>query len=219
MSFEVMMTVIQKSKSKNSSRLVLLALANSADSNGCGEWPDAEYLRKWANCSKIVLDNSVEQLVASDELHLIPQADNPKSFKINLEQQVARKKPASKASSVAGKSIERPRNIIWDAVLGACGVNPMKLNTHEKARYGKVVKMLNENEATVQQIFERAKIFKLKFSYMQISPMVLASRWSELDPESNASLVSGESVPKSWDVIRRAMEEQNLNEENPKQIG
>ena len=79
--------------------------------------------------------------------------------------------------------------------------------------------MLNENGATVQQIFERAKIFKLKFSYMQISPMVLASRWSELDPESNASLVSGESVPKSWDVIRQAMEEQNLNEENPKQIG
>ena len=95
----------------------------------------------------------------------------------------------------------------------------MKLNSHEKARYGKVVKMLNENGATVQQIFERAKIFKIKFSYMQISPMLLVSRWSELDPESNSNLVSGDSVPKSWDVIRQAMEEQDLTNQEPKQIG
>jgi hypothetical protein len=219
MSFEVMAAVIQKSKSKNSQRLVLLALANSADINGCGDWPDSEFLKKWANCSKIVLENSIEQLVSSGELSLITKDNNPSKFKINIERENLRKKTTRPSNVSIEKSTTRPRNVIWDAVLAACGVNPMKLNSHEKARYGKVVKMLNENGATVQQIFERAKIFKIKFSYMQISPMLLVSRWSELDPESNSNLVSGDSVPKSWDVIRQAMEEQDLTNQEPKQIG
>ena len=57
----------------------------------------------------------------------------------------------------------KKRDEVWDAIMDACGVNTASLNSNERGRYNKAVKLLKESNATAQEIYMRVKVYRRKF--------------------------------------------------------
>jgi hypothetical protein len=97
---------------------------------------------------------------------------------------------------------------VWDAIMDACGVNDKTLNTNERGRYNKAVKLLKESGATSDEIYMRVRVYKRKFSGAAITPVAVANHWSELDP-ATVAIEEVTNLPKGWDAIKQAREERD----------
>lgn len=97
---------------------------------------------------------------------------------------------------------------VWDAVMEACGVNTATINSNERGRYNKAVKLLKESAATAEEIHTRAKVYRRKFKGAAITPVAVANHWSELDPNT-VPIEDVVTAPKGWSAIQQAREERN----------
>jgi len=100
----------------------------------------------------------------------------------------------------------KKRDEVWDAIMDACGVNTASLNSNERGRYNKAVKLLKESNATAQEIHMRVKVYKRKFKGAAITPIAVANHWSELDP-ATVAIEEVQNMPKGWDAIKQVREE------------
>jgi hypothetical protein len=100
---------------------------------------------------------------------------------------------------------------IWDAVMSACGVNPQTINSQERGRHNRAVKALKESGATAEQIYARAASYKVKFPNVAMTPIALASHWSELDGTVSSVQPQLPAVPKGWNAIKQAREQRNAS--------
>ena len=105
---------------------------------------------------------------------------------------------------------QRKRDAIWDALMEVCGVNTSTINSNERGRYGRAVKLLKESEATADEIHARAKLYRRKFPGASMTAMAIANHWSELDP-ATMPVEETTAIPKGWDAIKQAREERNGN--------
>ncbi|MBO92358.1 MAG: hypothetical protein CMM27_10630 [Rhodospirillaceae bacterium] len=101
---------------------------------------------------------------------------------------------------------KRKQDLVWDSIMEACGVNSTKLNSNERGRYNKAVKLLKESGATPAEIHARVQVYRRKFKGAACTPIAVANHWSELDPNT-VPLEEVHSVPKGFDAIRQAREE------------
>ena len=99
----------------------------------------------------------------------------------------------------------KKRDEVWDAVLDACGVNASKINSNERGRYNKAVKLLKESGATGAEIYSRVEVYRRKFSGAAVTPVAIANHWSELDP-ATVKVEDVVTAPKGWDAIKQARE-------------
>ena len=99
----------------------------------------------------------------------------------------------------------KKRDEVWDAVLDACGVNASKINSNERGRYNKAVKLLKESGATGDEIYSRVEVYRRKFSGAAVTPVAIANHWSELDP-ATVKIEDVVTAPKGWDAIKQARE-------------
>ena len=97
---------------------------------------------------------------------------------------------------------------VWDAAMEACGVNAATINSNERGRYNKAVKLLKESAATAEEIHTRVKVYRRKFKGAALTPMALANHWSELDP-ATVKVEDVVTAPKGWSAIQQAREERN----------
>jgi hypothetical protein len=112
---------------------------------------------------------------------------------------------STEIESRARKLGVRKRDEVWDAIMEACGVNTATINSNERGRYNKAVKLLKESGATGAQIHTRVQVYRRKFKGASVTPVAIANHWSELDP-ATVKVEDVVSAPKGWDAIRQARE-------------
>lgn len=207
MSIKIMDWVFENSKAQGIERLILLVIADHCNSEGEHAFPRISVIAKRANVSERTVKRKLQDLVELGELKVVKRHGTSNLYKI-----VTRKNKTSSNEIVpiepkVQKSKKRERNPIWDTLLEVCGVNPNKVNSNEASRYGRMVRILNESDATPEDIRVRAEIYKQKFSYATMTPTALVNRWSECDPASQPMNGLNGVVPKGWNAIKAAREQ------------
>ena len=99
----------------------------------------------------------------------------------------------------------KKRDEVWDAIMEACGVNTATINSNERGRYNKAVKLLKESGATGPEIHARVQVYRRKFSGAAVTPVAVANHWSELDP-ATVKVEDVVTAPKGWSAISQARE-------------
>ena len=89
-------------------------------------------------------------------------------------------------------------------------MSPDDVNSSEASRYGKLVKILNESNATPEEIFARAKAYHQKFPQATLTPTALVNRWSECDPSRIEMNGLKGVVPQGWNAIKAAREQREI---------
>lgn len=74
----------------------------------------------------------------------------------------------------------KPRDLLFDKLVEACGLNLAKMTKNERGKLNKAVGMLREVEATPEQITDNAKAYAKKFgSECELTPLGLANNWAQ----------------------------------------
>ena len=109
---------------------------------------------------------------------------------------------------------EKKRDTVWDAIMEACGVNVATINSNERGRYNKAVKLLKESGATAHDIHTRVQVYRRKFKGAAVTPVAVANHWSELDP-ATVKVEDVVAAPKGWDAIKQVREERDKENTSP----
>ena len=81
---------------------------------------------------------------------------------------------------------------LWRPLIDICGYDPTK-NTEMIGAWRVGIKQLNERNATPEQLWEKAKLYKQRFPNAELTPKALAKWWEALDtqqPNSTAYAVT-----------------------------
>lgn len=211
MSIEVMSWVWKKSQATGTDKFVLLAIADNAWDDGSNAWPSVATISRKTGLSTRTVQRCIQNLHDIGELQTIDRPGHSNLYRVVMgESEVAQKpKPKPKITSKS-KDIELKKvDEIWDAVMIACGVNAQTINSQERGRHNRAVKALKESGATVDQIYARAGSYKAKFPNVAMTPIALASHWSELDGAVCQIESQVPAVPKGWNAIKQAREQRN----------
>lgn len=218
MSIKIMDWVFENSKSQGLERLILLVIADHCNSEGEDAFPRISVIAKRANVSERTVKRRLQDLVALGELEVVKRSGTSNLYRINV-QQSGNKETNEPTESKPRKSrtpAKRERNPIWDTLLIVCGVDPNKVNSSEASRYGRMVRVLNECNATPEEIEARAHVYRHKFPNATLTPTALVNRWSECDPQSNAATALKGIVPVGWNAIKAARETREIQSSIPK---
>lgn len=212
MSIKIMDWVFENSKSQGLERLILLVIADHCNSEGEDAFPRISVIAKRANVSERTVKRRLQDLVALGELEVVKRSGTSNLYRINVHQ-TANKETNESAESRPRKSrtpAKRERNPIWDSLLIVCGVDPNKVNSSEASRYGRMVRILNECNATPEEIQVRAHVYRQKFPNATLTPTALVNRWSECDPQMNSGTALKGVVPVGWNAIKAARESREV---------
>lgn len=215
MAIKIMDWVFDNSKAQGIERLILLVIADHCNVEGENAFPRISVIARRANVSERTVRRRISDLVALGELKVIERPGTSNLYKIIIPgldsesetpvmQEVEEQQPKKK------KRAARERNPIWDALLIACNVNPDNVNESEAGRYGKLVKVLKNSDATPEEIFARAQTYKHKFPRATLTPTALVNRWSECDPSRVEMNGLQGVVPQGWNAIKAAREQREI---------
>lgn len=216
-SIKIMDWVFEKSKSQGLERLILLVIADHCNSDGEHAFPRISVIARRANVSERTVTRKIQELVAKGELSVVKRQGTSNLYKIvtsvDVDIQPESKKIAVKKTD---SNILSKRNIIWDTLLLVCNVNPDNVNSSEAGRYGRMVKVLKESNATPEEITARAQTYKQKFPMATLTPTALVNRWSECDPARQEMGNLKGVVPQGWNAIKAAREQREVQGEKSK---
>lgn len=214
MAIKVMDWVFDNSKAQGIERLILLVIADHCNVEGENAFPRVSVIARRANVTERTVRRRINDLVALGELQVIQRPGTSNLYKIVIPGLNADDEPVQqKQEEVKPKSkkrAQRERNPIWDALLTACNVSPDNVNENEASRYGKLVKVLKNSDATPEEIFARAQTYKYKFPKATLTPTALVNRWSECDPSRVEMNGLKGVVPQGWNAIKAAREQREL---------
>jgi len=207
MSIEVMSWVWKKSKATGTDKFVLLAIADNAWDDGSNAWPSINTISRKTGLSTRTVQRCIQNLHDLGELNTIDRPGHSNLYRVIMSEQDSKpvKKIAKKQSSALAL-VEPKKDEVWDAVMLACGVNPSTINSQERGRHNRAVKALKESGATPEQIQSRASAYRVKFPNVALTPIALASHWSELDSGVATPQTLVKDVPKGWNAIKQARE-------------
>jgi DNA-binding Lrp family transcriptional regulator len=212
MSIKIMDWVFENSKAQGLERLILLVIADHCNSEGEDAFPRISVIARRANVSERTVTRRLKDLVELGELEIINRQGTSNLYRIKFQQNEAKETSGTAAtkSRKPRATQKRERNPIWDTLLIVCGVDPDKVNSSEASRYGRMVRVLNECNATPDDIRIRAAIYQRKFPNATLTPTALVNRWSECDPGTNAATSMKGVVPSGWNAIRAARETREI---------
>ncbi len=212
--------VFEKSKAQGLERLILLVIADHCNSEGEDAFPRISVIARRANVSERTVTRKIQDLVSMGELSVIKRQGTSSLYRIVTSTNSVDEKPSTENQSTKKPSkqqSERKRNPIWDALLTACNVNPDNVNSSEASRYGRMVRVLKESNATPDDIFARAQAYRQKFPQATLTPTALVNRWSECDPSRLDMNGLKGVVPQGWNAIKAAREQREIT--SPKVMG
>jgi biotin operon repressor len=128
--------------------------------------------------------------------------------------QALTKEPLSNRNTTAIEPRAKKRDEVWDAIMEACGVNTATINSNERGRYNKAVKLLKESGATGAQIHTRVQVYRRKFKGASVTPVAIANHWSELDP-ATVPVEDVTTAPKGWDAIKQVRDKRQQESDSP----
>lgn len=211
MSIEVMSWVWKKSVATGTDKFVLLAIADNAWDDGSNAWPSINTISRKTGLSIRTVQRCIQNLHDLGELQTMDRPGHSNLYRVIMGDKESPKTQKSTALVKPKKEVEKKVDEVWDAVMAACSVNATTINSQERGRHNRAVKALKESGATAEEIYARAERYKQKFPKVPMTPIALASHWSELDSsveivESNAPV-----VPKGWSAIQEARKQRNAS--------
>ena len=220
MSVYCMARVFNKSKATGVDRFVLLSIADNAWDNGTNAWPSIARICHKTGLGRRTVQRSINNLIAIGELarherpghssmfEVLITDDWPDNVFIEPKSEVAEKAP-KKAAKTKTTDVEvfkekKPtkEDPVWTAMLDVCGINPATINAQERSKFNGCRKRLKESNATADDVYIRAQVYRRKFENAALTPTALVSHWSSLDPEF--VITQAPQVPKGWDAIAEA---------------
>lgn len=217
MAIKVMDWVFENSKAQGIERLILLVIADHCNSEGEHAFPRISVIARRANVSERTVKRRLADLVALGELEVVKRHGTSSLYKIVFSGNETTSSEVEPITTPKKTRKPRERNVIWDTLLDVCGVNPDNVNSSEASRYGRMVRVLNECNATPEEIRARAAVYQRKFPQATMTPSALVNRWSECDPTSQPMNGLSGIVPKGWNAIKQAREQRMI--ETPQPIG
>lgn len=108
---------------------------------------------------------------------------------VSLEKRREEKKEqvhaAPRKVRVATPRIERPRDLLWDALVTAMGRTPE--TEMERGKWNAALKQIRVAGAGPEDIIGRAKAYRQEWPEMELTPFGLASHWSRFNGKGQAS--------------------------------
>jgi len=151
----------------------------------------------------------------SDHAPRSPVTKQPSQALTKQPGQALTKEPSCNRTTTALEpKREKERDKVWDAIMEACGVNTATINSNERGRYNKAVKLLKESGATAHEIHTRVGVYRRKFKGAAVTPVAIANHWSELDP-ATVPVEDVVATPKGWSAIKEVREERNKENDSP----
>ena len=202
--------VFENSKAQGIERLILLVIADHCNSDGEHAFPRISVIARRANVSERTVQRKLSDLVSLGELEIVKRQGTSSLYKIVTPLGIVSSTDSTSVNKEKKTAKIKQRNLVWDALLEVCGVNPDKVNSSEASRYGRMVKLLNECHATPEEIRVRAAVYQRKFPQVNMTPSALVNRWSECDPASQPLNGLNGVVPKGWNAIKAAREQREI---------
>jgi len=141
---------------------------------GWQQWND-EHARELANAQK----SRKRREKTPDNARTSPghSPDNPSTeYEYEYEGEVT---PLA-AAAAAAQPRTRPRDLLWEAVLDVCGVDPAALTSAFRGGANRAVKELRDAGATPEQVRDRAAEYRRRFDTAALTPTALAKHWPTL---------------------------------------
>jgi DNA-binding transcriptional regulator YhcF (GntR family) len=211
MSIEVMSWVWKKSTATGTDKFVLLAIADNAWDDGSNAWPSVNTISRKTGLSVRTVQRCIQNLHDLGELQTMDRPGHSNLYRVIMSEKESAKAVKPTAVVKVKNTTEKKVDEVWDALMSACGVNAATVNSQERGRHNRAVKALKESGATVDEIFARAERYRNKFPKVPMTPIALASHWSELDSSVAGVEPSAPVVPKGWDAIKQAREQRNAS--------
>ena len=151
----------------------------------------------------------------SDHAPRSPVTTQPSQALTKQPSQALTKEPSyTRPTTALEPKREKERDKVWDAIMEACGVNTATLNSNERGRYNKAVKLLKESNATAHEIHTRVAVYRRKFKGASVTPVAIANHWSELDP-ATVPVEDVLAAPKGWSAIKEVREARDKENSSP----
>jgi len=99
----------------------------------------------------------------------------------------------------------RRTDSLWDSVMVACSIHSERIPDGARAAYNKALKELRTVGATPDEVAQRAKVYKVRWPDVSLTPTALARRWAECEP--NVAHLPGRTAPKSAGALARVVAE------------
>lgn len=87
--------------------------------------------------------------------------------------------PDGDAEKVSNEKPPRPRDLLWEAVITACGLDGGTPTDRERKAWNGAVKSLREAKATPGEVTARAACYRARWPHVSLTPTALARRWTE----------------------------------------
>ena len=215
MSIEAMVWVLdQTGVMTTNEKFVLLGIANHASRDGSNAFPSVDTLCGYTELSRSTVNRAIKSLQDKGVLYYSPGGGRRSNTYTILmkeyEAQIVPLWPEDEEAAPVPAVVQKPKRSddIWDSIMDACGVNTSSLNSQERGRYNKAVKLLKESNATAEEIHTRVQVYRRKFSGAAVTPIAIANHWSELDPQK-VPIQDVTNLPKGFDAIKQAREERH----------
>lgn len=216
MSVYCMARVFSKSQATGIEKFVLISIADNAWDDGTNAWPSVNRICYKTGLGRRTVQRAINTLIEMGELERIERPGHSNMFNVLITDEWPDNKfnddaPATGLPVVAKKSVakkakaepkKREPDEIWNAVLDVCGINPSTLNDQERGKHNRAVKLIKQSQATPDDVYIRAQVYRRKFDGIVMTPIALANHWSSLDPNFVETPV--QQVPKGWDAIKEA---------------
>lgn len=212
-----MARVFNKSKATGIDRFVLLSIADNAWDDGSNAWPSIKRICYKTGLGRRTVQRAINSLIQMGELERIERPGHSSFYNVLItdewpdnpfldEDSPSALPVVAKRAKSTKKTVEkvRERDLIWEAVLDVCGINPNTLNQQERGKHNRAIKLIKESQATPDDVYVRAQVYRKKFDGIAMTPIALANHWSSLDP--SYAEVTTQQVPKGWDAIKEARE-------------
>ena len=98
---------------------------------------------------------------------------------LNVPYNVKIAPPDGDAEKVFTEKPPRPRDLLWEAVITACGLDGGTPTDRERKAWNGAVKSLREARATPGEVTARAACYRARWPHVSLTPTALARRWTE----------------------------------------
>lgn len=91
------------------------------------------------------------------------------------------------AVTTVAKVSTRAPDLLWEAVLAACGIDGAAITKSARGAYNRAVRDLREMGATPEDVAAKAAAWQRQWPKATLTPTALARRWSEVSERAPAS--------------------------------
>lgn len=108
--------------------------------------------------------------------------------------------PQSPVPIAPAEPTQRRRDLLWEAVMDACGIQPEDITESSRGAYNRAVSDLRKLGVDPDEVRHRAAAYRMRWEHASLTPTALVRRWAEC---SNGAALQP-AVSKGQSALMRA---------------